>query len=42
MYLRRVDGSVTQGMCEVLNTHRDVTGWIVDLRGNGGAGTAAI
>jgi hypothetical protein len=38
MYLRRVDGSVTQGMREALTTHAEVKGWIVDLRGNGGGG----
>ncbi|MDZ4860035.1 MAG: S41 family peptidase [Candidatus Hydrogenedentes bacterium] len=38
MYLRRVDQSVTEGMKEALDKHKDVKGWVVDLRGNGGGG----
>jgi C-terminal processing protease CtpA/Prc len=38
MYLRRVDGSVSDGIRQALKTHSDVVGWIVDLRGNGGGG----
>ena len=36
MYLRRVDGSTAGGMAKAFARHPDATGWIVDLRGNGG------
>jgi len=38
MYLRRVDDSVGPGIREALKKHPRATGWIADLRGNGGGG----
>ena len=38
MYIRRVDTSVPNGIDEAFETHPNVNGWIVDLRGNGGGG----
>ncbi len=38
MYLRRVDPSVVEGVKQALEQVKDVKGWIVDLRGNGGGG----
>ncbi|MHC4251992.1 MAG: S41 family peptidase, partial [Planctomycetota bacterium] len=38
MYVRRLDGSVTDGIARALEAHPDAKGWIVDLRGNGGGG----
>ena len=38
MYLRRVDSSVAEGMAEALANMADVTGWVVDMRGNSGGG----
>jgi hypothetical protein len=38
MYLRRVDSSITEGMTEALANMTDVSGWIVDMRGNSGGG----
>jgi hypothetical protein len=38
MYLRRVDGNTASGIRQALDSHPDVRGWIVDLRGNGGGG----
>ena len=38
MYLRRVDSSIPEGMAKALAELTDVTGWVVDLRGNTGGG----
>lgn len=38
IYLRRVDGSTTPAIQKATETYRDVKGWIIDLRGNGGGG----
>ena len=38
MHLRRVDASINPGIDQALAEHREVKGWIVDLRGNGGGG----
>lgn len=38
MYLRRVDASVPKGIETALKAYRQLRGWIVDLRGNGGGG----
>ena len=38
MYLRRVDDSTEPGIREALKEHPRATGWIADLRGNGGGG----
>ncbi len=38
IYMRRVDPSVVDGMREAFSKITDATGWIVDLRGNGGGG----
>jgi len=42
MFLRRVDGSVSEGIDEILKELPDQTGWIVDLRGNGGGGYDSV
>ncbi|MHC4718459.1 MAG: S41 family peptidase, partial [Planctomycetota bacterium] len=34
----RLDGSVEPGLARALEAHPDASGWIVDLRGNGGGG----
>jgi len=38
MVLRRVDNSTEPGIREALKKHPRATGWIADLRGNGGGG----
>ena len=38
MYARRVDTSTPNGIDRALETHPNLSGWIVDLRGNGGGG----
>ncbi|MBN2312036.1 MAG: hypothetical protein JXR94_23865 [Candidatus Hydrogenedentes bacterium] len=38
MYLRRVDESIHGGIRQAVDTFPDASGWIVDLRGNGGGG----
>jgi len=38
LYVRRVDASTPNGIDEALGAHPNLSGWIVDLRGNGGGG----